>query len=147
MTLGGLPHRARIGRDLHIRKSGYYKKMKGYPTPILQDGQAIIGSTVISIKNVALDGYINSGANGFVFSGTDLQLDRRVAVKVWPPRTDRSMSDANRTGQVLAEARKIARFKDSRIASMSFIQNPIIRGNPVHSSASQEISRHAGVSN
>ena len=31
--------------------------------------------------------------------------------------------------------------------SWSLIQNPIMRGNSVHSSASHEISRHAGVGN
>lgn len=96
----------------------YNEQMRGYPAPVVRDGQATIGSAVISIKNVALDEYINSGANGLVFAGTDLQLDRRVAVKVWPPRMDRSMPDAKRSDQVLAEVRKIARFKDKSIASI-----------------------------
>jgi serine/threonine protein kinase len=37
---------------------------------------------------------------------------------VWPPRKDRSRTPDDRINQVLAEARKIARFKDKSIASI-----------------------------
>jgi serine/threonine protein kinase len=92
--------------------------MKGYPPPVIQNGKSVIDGTIISIDNIRLDGVLGSGANGFVFSGTDLWLDRPVAVKVWPPRRDRSHANNDRADQAIAEARKIAQFKDKRIASI-----------------------------
>ena len=92
--------------------------MKGYPPPVIQDGKAVIDGTVISVDKIRLKTVLGSGANGFVFSGDDLWLNRQVAVKVWPPRRDRSRVNNDRTDQALAEARKIAQFKDKRIASI-----------------------------
>ena len=73
---------------------------------------------VISIEKIRLDNALGEGANGFVFYGEDLWLNRPVAVKVWPPRRDRPHTDNDRTDQVLAEARKIANFKNKRIATI-----------------------------
>jgi serine/threonine protein kinase len=92
--------------------------MKGYPPPVIQNGKSVIDGTVISIPKIRLDRVIGEGANGFVFFGRDLWLDRSVAVKVWPPRRDRSDTNNDRTDQALAEARKIAHFKNERIASV-----------------------------
>jgi serine/threonine protein kinase len=92
--------------------------MKGYPPHVVQNGQAVIDGTVISIEKIRLDRPVGEGANGFVFCGEDLWLNRQVAVKVWPPRRDRSRVNNDRIDQALAEARKIAQFKDKRIASI-----------------------------
>jgi serine/threonine protein kinase len=92
--------------------------MKGYPPPVIQNGKSVIDGTIISIDNIRLDRVLGSGANGFVFSGTDLWLHRPVAIKVWPPRRDRSHANNDRADQAIAEARKIAQFKDKRIASI-----------------------------
>jgi serine/threonine protein kinase len=90
--------------------------VKGYAPPALHNGSAIIDGTVVSIDKIRLDSVIGSGANGFVFSGEDLWLNRRVAVKVWPPRRDRSRKNDDRVDQALAEARKVAQLKDRHIA-------------------------------
>src|ERR1700733_3244653 len=92
--------------------------IKGYPLPVVQDGQAVIDGTVISIEKIRLDSTLGKGANAFVFHGEDLWLNRPVAVKVWPPRRDRAHTNNDRTDQVLAEVRKIAHFKNKRIASI-----------------------------
>jgi serine/threonine protein kinase len=92
--------------------------MKGYTPPVIRDGSAVLDGTDISIDGIRLDRVIGSGANGFVFSAEDLWLSRPVAVKVWPPRRDRSQANSDRSDQALAEARKIAQFKNQRIASI-----------------------------
>jgi serine/threonine protein kinase len=92
--------------------------MDGYPEPTLRDGRATIGDTAVWIDNIRLDEYIGTGANAFVFAGQDLHLDRRVAVKIWAPRKRRGRWVVDRSDQALAEARKIAPLKDTRIASI-----------------------------
>lgn len=92
--------------------------MDGYPEPTVENGCATIGDTAVCIDNIRLDEYIGTGANAFVFAGQDLNLDRRVAVKVWPPRKRRGQWIADRSDQALAEGRKIASFKDARSASI-----------------------------
>jgi serine/threonine protein kinase len=90
----------------------------GYSTPIMGNGNATVDGTIVSIDNIRLDDVIGTGANGFVFSGEDLLLSRRVAVKIWPPRRDRPQTNKARTDQAVAEARKIANFKSKDIASI-----------------------------
>ncbi len=97
--------------------------MRGYPAPIVNNGSATVGETIVSINNIWLDGTLGSGANGIVFSGEDQLLKRRVAVKVWPQRRDRAQADKARIDQALAEARKIALLKSSDIASIYYVDH------------------------
>lgn len=90
--------------------------MRGYPDPVVSDGNAKIGGIDVSVRNIRIDDYIGSGANAFVFGGVDEMLDRPVAVKVFAPRTDRSESaSVKRIDQVLQECRKLARLKHENI--------------------------------
>jgi hypothetical protein len=72
----------------------------------LSDGTAVIEEVVVSIDGVRLERFVGNGANGFVFGGIEPLLNRRVAVKIWPPRRDRSRS-VNAAEQAIREARKL----------------------------------------
>jgi serine/threonine protein kinase len=85
-----------------------------YPPPTLSKGVATIGGQTIAISHVDLDSLLGSGANGFVFGGTDLTLNRPVAVKIWPPRLDRARP-VDHTEQALREARKLATIKSDYV--------------------------------
>jgi serine/threonine protein kinase len=95
--------------------------MKGYDDPVVSNGNAAVGGSMVAIDNIRLDAVLGSGANGFVFSGHDLLLDRRVAVKVYPPRLDRPDRNADRIEQAMAEARKLASMKTDVIASVYYV--------------------------
>jgi serine/threonine protein kinase len=77
------------------------------------EGQAAVGGEIISVDGIRLDKLSGDGKNGFVFDGRDLLLNRRVAVKIWPPRLDRPGKDP--TTQALAEAQKLAGLKSDII--------------------------------
>lgn len=90
--------------------------MRGYESPVVSDGRAMVGGVTVSIENIRLDRLLGSGANAFVFQGEDLLLKRQVAVKVWPPRKEHRRAEDDRTEQALAEARKLAQLESDVIA-------------------------------
>jgi serine/threonine protein kinase len=81
--------------------------VRGYSPPVLANGVAVIDGVTVSIPGIRLESLLGSGANGFVFAGFDEMLDRRIAVKVWPPRRNQRR-EAKATEQALREARKLA---------------------------------------
>lgn len=82
----------------------------------MSGGDATVGGEIISVDGIRLDKLLGDGKNGFVFDGRDLLLNRRVAVKIWPPRLDRPGKDP--TKQALAEAQKLASLKSDPIAAI-----------------------------
>ncbi|WP_344097634.1 protein kinase domain-containing protein [Microbacterium deminutum] len=93
--------------------------MQGYDGAAVAGGRAQVDGVSIDIDGIVLERLVGTGANGFVFAGRDIRLDRPVAVKIWPPRKDRAPHDGDaRSEQALAEAAKVARIKHEHIASV-----------------------------
>jgi serine/threonine protein kinase len=59
------------------------RMMNKRPTVEVQDATAVIDGKRIPIRGIRIDRAIDSGAHGSVFEGTEIALDRRVAVKIW----------------------------------------------------------------
>lgn len=57
--------------------------MNKRPKVSVNNGVAIIDDHPISLQNITIDNPIDSGAHGTVFEGTETELGRKVAVKVW----------------------------------------------------------------
>lgn len=93
---------------------------------LLDDGTAEVDCELIAVDGVRLEGILGVGANGVVFSGTQVLLNRPVAVKVWPPRQDRRRSQSQRTRQALQEVVKLATLNDNsivRVHTAGFMPN------------------------
>jgi serine/threonine protein kinase len=72
------------------------------PDVSVNNGVAIIGGKPIDLRNIRIDKPIASGAHGSVFEGTEITLDRKVAVKIWY-KTGEKVRDG-----AIGEARKLA---------------------------------------
>lgn len=71
----------------------------------------------VDIPDLRIDGVVGSGANGIVFSAYD-SLDRELAVKVYPPRLDKSRDIDDVHEQAISEVRKFSSLKHSAIATV-----------------------------
>jgi protein kinase-like protein len=87
--------------------------MPGDTSTNIVDGCLFFENRECRIPNVRLDGVLGMGANGVVFSGQHVYIDRRVAVKIWVRRKGRDARD--KATQGLQEINKASRA-ESRYA-------------------------------
>lgn len=66
--------------------------------------------SIIDVPSVAIREVIGAGANGIVFNGVD-NIDREVAVKIYPPRARQSDNLVELRTKALGEVRKLATLK------------------------------------
>lgn len=94
----------------------YSKNMAKIPDQVtISKKQICIGSTCIELDTLSAIKEIGRGANGVVFLCQDETLDRKVALKIWPPNPhDRR----NKRQQAICEARKLAKLNHPNIVQV-----------------------------
>jgi serine/threonine protein kinase len=68
----------------------------------VRDGKLFREGNPLNMGMVAVDRYLNRGANAAVFAGRDLMLEREIAIKVWYRVVD------DKASRAIPEARKLA---------------------------------------
>lgn len=85
---------------------------------IVQGDKVMDGSTSVPLDRFSVKRSLGNGANAYVFLAYDQQLERLVALKIWPKRPLKPGDRRDKSLQALSEVRKLARLRHPNIVQV-----------------------------